>query len=340
MILSHLKATLRDFRGILLLAIIVMLVITMFKPAVRLPSPVQSWLIVVDITQSMNVSDYWVEQKSVSRLEFSKRAIRQALSHLPCGSEVALGVFTERSVVTLLKPLEVCEHFNALDETVAQLDWRMAWAADSFVAHGLYDAINKVKKTNQNLRLAFITDGHQAPPLSEGNTPQFEGKAGQVLGAILGVGGSKPAPIPKFDEKNNVTGYWDKEEVMRFATFGVNRKTQSVLEMEEGYHGRNAPHGNNPAEAMEAHLSALDATHLATLANQTGLEYSTLHQLGTMSTILNSSQFATWKPSTIDLRPWLAILCFILALLYLMPQRWYQPIRRIVLLRRKNEVFN
>lgn len=340
MILSHLKSSLRDYRGLLLLAIIVILVITMFRPTVRLPTPVQRWLIVVDITQSMNVSDYWVEQKSVSRLEFSKRAIRQALSHLPCGSEVALGVFTERSIVTLLKPLEVCEHFNALDETVSQLDWRMAWAADSFVAHGLYDAIAKVKKINQQLRLAFVTDGHQAPPLSEGNTPQFEGKADQVLGTILGVGGSKPAPIPKFDEKNNVIGYWDKEEVMRFATFGVIRKTQSVLEMEEGYHGRNAPHGNNPAEAEEAHLSALDATHLAALANQTGLAYSTLHQLDSLSAILNASQFATWQPSVIDLRPWLAILCFIMAVLYLVPQRWYQPIRRFVLLRRKNEVFN
>ncbi|MDP3610064.1 MAG: VWA domain-containing protein [Methylophilus sp.] len=337
---NHLKASLRDYRGILLLAILAMLLITMFKPTVRLPSPVQRWLIVVDITQSMNVSDYWVEQKSVSRLAFSKRAIRQALSHLPCGSEVALGVFTERSVVTLLKPLEVCEHFNALDETVAQLDWRMAWAADSFVAHGLYDAINKVKKINQHLRLAFITDGHQAPPLSEGNTPQFEGKAGQVFGTILGVGGSKPTPIPKLDEKNNVTGYWDKEEVMRFATFGVNRKTQSVLEMEEGYHGRNAPHGNNPAEAEEAHLSALDATHLAALANQTGLAYSTLHQLDTLSAKLNASQFATWQPSTIDLRPWLAIICFIMTLLYLIPQRIFRHVGRLVLLRRKNEVSN
>lgn len=340
MISSNLKASMRDYRGILLLAILAMLVVTMFKPTMRLPSPVQRWLIVVDITQSMNVSDYWVDQKSVSRLEFSKRAIRQALSHLPCGSEVALGVFTERSIVTVLKPLEVCEHFNALDETVAQLDWRMAWAADSFVAHGLYDAIYKVKKINENLRMAFITDGHQAPPLSEGNTPQFEGKTGQVLGTILGVGGSKPAPIPKFDEKNNVTGYWDKEEVMRFATFGVNRKTQSVLEMEEGYHGRNAPHGNNPAEEENAHLSALDATHLAALANQTGLEYSTLHHPGALSAILNASQFATWQPSTIDLRPWLAIICLIMAVLYLVPQRVYQQIRRLVLLRRKNEVFN
>jgi mxaL protein len=110
--------------------------------------------------------------------------------------------------------------------------------------------------------------------------------------------------------------------------------------MEEGYHGRNAPHGNNPAEAEEAHLSALDATHLAALANQTGLAYSTLHKPDSLSAILNASQFSAWQASVIDLRPWLAILCFIMAVLYLVPQRWYQPIRRFVLLRRKNEVFN
>ncbi len=135
-----------------------------------------------------------------------------------------------------------------------------------------------------------------------------------MIGTVLGVGGSKPAPIPKFDEKNNVTGYWDKEEVgMRyFATFGVNRKTQSVLEMEEGYHGRNAPHGNNPAEAEEAHLSALDATHLAALAHQTGLEYSTFRNRPVRCLeFCNASQFATWQPSIVDLRPWLAILCFV-----------------------------
>ncbi|EUJ10651.1 hypothetical protein Meth11DRAFT_1477 [Methylophilaceae bacterium 11] len=338
MSLKKLKPYVRDYRGICLMAILLMLVVTMFKPAIRLPSPVHHWFVVVDITQSMNVSDYWVDGKSMSRLEFSKRAIRQALSHFPCGSKVALGVFTERSIVTVLKPLEVCQHFNALDETVAQLDWRMAWAADSFIAHGLFDAITKVKKIDSNLRLAFITDGHQAPPLSVDNTPKFEGKAGQVLGAIFGVGGDKPAPIPKLDEKNNVTGYWDKEEVMRFATFGVNRKTLSVLEMEEGYHGRNSPHGNNPAEAENAHLSALNKAHLTQLANQTGLEYITLDQLSTMSSLFNSSQFSKWQMTQIDLRPWMATICLLMAILYLIPKWVYQRISRLVLLRRKNEV--
>lgn len=333
----QLKRYVSDYRGVCLALILLMLVVALFKPTLRLPSPAHHWMIVVDITQSMNVRDYWLEGKSASRLEFSKRAIRQALSDFPCGSEVALGVFTERSIVTVLKPLEVCQHFNALDETIAQLDWRMAWAADSFVAHGLFDAIAKTKKINPNLRLAFITDGHQAPPLSPDNTPKFEGKTGEVSGVILGTGGNKPAPIPKLDEKNNIYGYWDKEEVMRFATFGVNRKTLSVLEM-EGYHGRNTPHGNNPAEAENAHLSALDAAHLQSLASQTGLGYSTLDGLGSMSQQLRALQYGQWQMATVDVRPWLAAMCLVLTILYLTPQRVYQRMARLVFLRRKNEV--
>jgi mxaL protein len=129
-----------DRRGRIMLAVILLLGISLAQPHATLPRRVFDWYMVLDITQSMNVRDMVSNNSATSRLEFSRHAIRQALRALPCGSRVGLGLFTERDSTNIVRPLEVCAHFGALDETVARMDWRMAWAADSFIAHGLFSA--------------------------------------------------------------------------------------------------------------------------------------------------------------------------------------------------------
>lgn len=323
-----------DWRGRLLLLAIILLAICLFKPQANLPKRVFDWFIVLDITQSMNVRDMTEREQAISRLAYSKNAIRASLKSLPCGSRVAIGLFTERDTTTVTYPMEVCAHFAALDETIAHLDWRMAWAADSFIINGLLSAIEqtpklnsrfdkKMSKLDKNMRLAFISDGHQAPPINPDYAPKFEGKVGAVKGVVLGVGGEIPVRIPKLDEDDNISGYWELEEVMRYATFGVSKHTQSVLDM-ENQHGRNAPHGSNPAEQTNAHLSALDESNLKALAKMTGLDYWRFNHADEMAYALTSNDMSTWRISQTDLRAWFAIPAMFLLMLFFVPEHFLQ----------------
>lgn len=317
-----------DGRGRLLLLATILLAICLFKPQANLPKRVFDWFIVLDITQSMNVRDMTEHEKAMSRLAYAKSSIRDALKSLPCGSRVAIGLFTERDTTTVTYPMEVCEHFGALDETVTHLDWRMAWAADSFIINGLFSAVGQTPKLNDKhentMRLAFISDGHQAPPINPDYAPKFEGKLGEVKGNIFGVGGTTPARIPKVDAADNISAYWELDEVMRYATFGVSKKTQSVLDMENEQHGRNSPHGKNPAESTNAHLSALDEDNLKALAKVTGIDYLRLNHASNMTDALTRSDMATWRTSPTDLRAWFAIPALFLLMLFFVPKHFMQ----------------
>ncbi len=312
-------------RARLLLWAWLLLVACLFKPGLPLPRPVYDWFLVLDITQSMNVRDYAKGGQALSRLQLAKQAMRQALRALPCGSQVALGLFTERNTINTLRPLEVCAHFGALDQAVASMDWRMAWAADSFIAHGVFDAINQAPALGKHMRLAFISDGQQAPPANPRYMPQFDGKPGMVKGMLFGAGGSTPQPIPKLDEQDNIAGYWELDDVQRYATFGM-AEVQSVLQMES--HGRNAPHGAHPPEVANANLSALDAANLQRLAKITGLTYMPLRDSDSLAQQLTDYRQAQWRLARTDLRPLLAALALLFVLRYYLPRGLLTKIRR------------
>jgi mxaL protein len=300
-------------RKLCLIVAVLLLTIALFKPHFMLPNQVYDWYFVVDITQSMNVPDYQVAGKSISRLQMAKDSIRKTLSALPCGSQVALGMFTERNAVNIVKPVEVCSHFAALDQTVASMDWRMAWAADSFIAHGLYNALEQAPTLGKQMRVMFFTDGQQAPPANPKYMPAYAGKPGDVQGYLGGMGKPTPSKIPKLDEKNAVAGYWEQEEVQRFGNFGM-AETLSVLAMEQGQHDRNSGHGPGNDLLNNAHLSALDESNLHRLANNTGLTYVRLDTAAQTSDWATGFGMTAWRWADTDFRPWLAwpaLLCWL-----------------------------
>ncbi len=319
-----------DFRGSLLAIALLLLAICLASPHATLPRRVFDWFIVLDITQSMNVRDYMNERnsnRSISRLELAKQSIRESLRNLPCGSKVALGLFTERETLNIVRPLEVCAHFSALDQTVSRMDWRMAWAADSFIAHGLYSAIEQTPKLGKGMHVAFISDGNQAPPVNVKYMPAFPSKPGNVQGYVFGTGKTALSPIPKLDEHDNITGYWDQEEVMQFGTFGM-AEVLSVLAMEGHQAGRNAGHGPGAAALENAHLSGLDESNLQRLGKTTGLEYDRLDNTRQLAHKLTASSMATWRTADTDLRPWLAIPALILLIVFFIPVSVLRSIQR------------
>ncbi|MGY6217285.1 VWA domain-containing protein [Methylolobus aquaticus] len=264
--------------------------------------PVYRAIVVVDITRSMNVRDYNGDAGPESRLDFAKKALLQAVRGLPCGSQLGLGLFTERRSALLFEPLEVCQGFEVLSAAVEQLDWRMAWAADSRIADGLVDALKTLPDTDT--ALAFVTDGQEAPPRNPRYRPALAEFVGKRHGIVLGVGGLALSPIPKFNEKGEPAGFYAAEEVPHRSSFGLPNRHPTEI---EGYHERNAPFGS-AWEIGNEHLSSLKEDYLKELAGEAGLVYRRLERPEDLPHALMLPDFSREQRVRTDLSAWPASL--------------------------------
>lgn len=261
---------LKDYRAwCLLLSLLAMAALFVF-PTHKRNADIYNLTFVIDITRSMNAEDYRIAEQPVSRLEFVKLSLREFVRSLPCQSKVGLGVFTERRSTILFEPIEVCNGYPELDKSIAALDWRMAWAADSRIAGGLLDAMQLLEA--KETALVFISDGQEAPPLNPRYRTDFSALNGKLKGLILGVGGLQPVPIPKFDPKGHRIGVYGPDDVPHRAYFGDSDLNPEKI---EGYDARNAPFGKHAAVGDE-HMSALRESYLQQLAAETGLNYQRL----------------------------------------------------------------
>ena len=176
--------------GLLILA-------ALFNPRVPLEKDSYNLVFVIDITQSMNARDYHLDGLPADRLSFVKTSLKQVIANLPCGSRVGIGLFTTKNSFPLFEPLEICEHYGAIASSLMKIDWRMAWAADSHIARGLYTSLKEIGRLESKPSLVFLTDGQQTPATAK--EPRFLLEAGENSGLIVGVGNLQPVPIPKLD---------------------------------------------------------------------------------------------------------------------------------------------
>jgi mxaL protein len=269
-------------------------------PSIELPHAVGTYLVIVDITRSMNTVDANLNGHTISRFAAVKAALHDVLSRLPCGSRIALGMFTERRSTLLFTPIEVCEHFGAIDAALQAIDWRMAWAADSSIAYGLYNAIGLAAELRSNL--LFVTDGHEAPPENASYRPVFTDEPGQVGGFVIGVGGSVPTPMPKFNEQGEPSGFYTEAEIPQASRFGL--PPEDARER-AGYDPRNAPFGREAGHGQE-HLSYLHEPHLRELAAITGLHYAPLRDGADLVEQMLTHGRSTTTLALTDISAWFA----------------------------------
>src|SRR5258708_2540915 len=111
-----------------------LLILGLFMPTVQLPRPTFDYIVVFDISQSMNVEDYELDDAPVSRLSYARNSVRQALRSLPCGSRVGWGAFTGYRTLLLLAPVETCANYNDLLASLDKIDGRMRWSNASEVS--------------------------------------------------------------------------------------------------------------------------------------------------------------------------------------------------------------
>ena len=190
-----------------------LLVLGFARPTLLWKRALFEHVVVLDVTQSMNVEDMQLEGKPAARLAFAKRALHEALSELPCGSRLGWAIFTEYRTYLLYTPVEVCANRAELRASLASLDGRMAWSGNSEIAKGLHSSLLVAKALPGTPSVVFISDGHEAPPLHPRHRPHFDDKPGEVAGVLVGVGELKPSPIPKLDPLGRRLGFWAADEV-------------------------------------------------------------------------------------------------------------------------------
>ena len=302
------------------------LALTFTRPTATLELPQVEAVVVFDITQSMNVADLSLGGKPATRLALAKAEIEKLLPLLPCGSRLGWGIFTEHRSFLLIEPIEVCEHRRELVHELRRIEGGMAWEGNSEVAKGLNSGLQVANALPGRPALVFVSDGHEAPPISPNYRPSFSLQRGQVRGLLVGVGGDLPVPIPKLDPAGRSLGTWQAQDVMQVdpRTLGRGGNRESMVDSVEAV--GSAGSGGDPSAKSAGlplgatpgaeHLSSLREGYLQLLAAEAGLVYQRLSDAKSLFAALADARVSRPISSTTDLRPLLGAVA-LLALLWL-----------------------
>lgn len=253
---------LRNFRHELhLMAALLLLIAAMMNPTIKVERAVQSHLFFVDVTQSMNVEDMKRNGLSVSRLAYTRYLLKEAIKSMPCGSRVGLGIFAKANAILLYAPIEVCTNFDVLQDSFDHLDWRMAPHGSSLIRFGLQSMASMEKTLVAPTNVVFFTDGEEAPPLNEITKTSLAGWQGSRGWLLVGVGGDHPMPIPKFNARNEVVGYW--------SIYSIKIEPAAVVSEES----TGARDDSIATEPREYYLSKLDESYMQDVAKEIGAQY-------------------------------------------------------------------
>ena len=272
--------------SVTLVAALGLLVVALFMPRWPMPHDTYDYIVVFDITQSMDVEDYELGGAPVSRLNYARNAVRRELRELPCGTRVGWGAFAEYRSLLLLSPVEVCENYNDLLVSLDNIDGRMRWANASEVGKGAYWAVRTALEAQDKPDVIFISDGHEAPPLdpSSAFTLPDDVQPGQIRGWIVGAGGDTPQPIPRTEEEDDRrVGYWGANDVIQLVSADGTR----VVTTEQ--------------------LSALRETHLKAVAERVGFGYARLTSPESLGTAMRDPRLIRRKDAPMDFY-WLPVL--------------------------------
>jgi len=314
-LLSALRRSWRNDKDRWLLAAAALsLVASLLHPGWPMQQALFDQIVILDVTQSMNVEDQQLDGKPASRLLHAKHALRQALVEMPCGSRIGWGIFTEYRSFLLFAPVEVCANLNELRSTLDRIDGRMAWTGNSEIAKGLYSGIGIARQLPEAPSLLFITDGQEAPPINPQHRPPFNGKQGEVQGLLVGVGDLKASRIPKTDPLGRPLGFWAADEVAQVDPRSQGRGASVGGEklVEDGSDAQQpALPGATPGSE---HLSSLREAYLQILASETGLRYVRLQADESFVSAMTSAALSRPVVARADFAPAFAALAFLLLL--------------------------
>ncbi|MFQ6403718.1 vWA domain-containing protein [Methylophilus sp. 'Pure River'] len=247
----------------LLLGTMLFLVLALVKPEIQLKQEVHNYLLLADISQSMNAEDMHVANKPATRLAYTQHLMRQVVKTSPCGTYVSVGVFAAENVALLFMPLEVCANFDIINDSINHLEWRMAWSGNSRMTFGVKAAEATFDYLNIPAQMLFFTDGDEAPKANGINKLDISDvRIGKNV-IFVGVGGKEPAPIKRFNANNRFVGYWGTDAAAESAGGGVNYSDAS----------KDDPDPPVAYAEFDRYLSSQDVDHLKDMATEIKGQY-------------------------------------------------------------------
>jgi mxaL protein len=248
----------RHRRDVTLLTVaLLLLIIALFNPKIPIKRDIYSYMLVADISQSMNTVDKTLNGKPVSRMVFMQDMMHRMIGELPCGTNVSMSLFAGVSVAALYTPIEVCENFDAINDTIDHLDWRTAWSGNSRVRASMITLAKTIRSFPEPAQVVFFTDGEEAPKLHVFNRSDLTAFQGGEDWLFVGIGSDVGTPIPKFDERNQLIGYWSGD------SFAMQPGIAQISESNLGVRDDNVAGGTS-----DRYLSKLDEEYLKELAKE------------------------------------------------------------------------
>jgi len=264
--------------------------LSLFQPSIPLKHNIYSYFMVIDITQSMNVVDMKINGKPYSRLDYTKQLLHDTISSLPCGTKVGIGMFSGVNVVTLYVPIDVCENFSSIQDTLDHIDWRSAWTADSRVRESMLSTARIVSNFPEPAQVVFFSDGEEAPKLHSFNTRDLSTLQSADGWLLVGIGSLQGAAIPKFTEKNQLLGYWSHESMQLapgaapIAAAGLLKRKRDIAD-----------------DVNDRYIAKLSETSMQGIAKEIGASYIRGDSLQTLQSAMKKQLPARreWAPFNI-----------------------------------------
>ena len=238
------------------------LLIAILRPSIPFKHNIYAYFLIADISQSMNAEDMTLHGKTVTRMAYMQNMMHEVVASLPCGTKVSIGMFAGNSVAAMYAPIEVCSNFAAIQDTIAHLDWRMAWSGNSRVRESLFVTAKVVRAMPEPAQVLYFTDGEEAPKLHAFNTKNLEEFQGGDEWLFVGIGSEEGVAIPKLSPENQVIGYWSNE------SFAMQPGIAQISERTLGVRDDNIAFGDN-----DRFISKLSTEYLESLTKEIGAKY-------------------------------------------------------------------
>jgi len=252
-----------NYETALLVMASLFMLLALVKPEIQLKQEVHNYLLVADISQSMNAEDMKVGNNSVSRLVYTQHLMKEVVKTSPCGTYISLGVFAAENVALLFMPLEVCANFDIIADSIDHLEWRMAWSGNSRMTFGVKAAEATFEYLNIPAQMLFFTDGDEAPKANGINKLDISNvRIGKNV-IFVGVGGHEPSPIKRFNANNKFVGYWGTDAAAESAGGGIMYNDAS----------KDDPDPPVAYAEFDRFLSKLDVEHLKEMTNEIKGQY-------------------------------------------------------------------
>jgi mxaL protein len=244
---------------VLLLGALLLLLLALVKPKIQLDQEVHNYLLVADVSQSMNAEDVKLNGQNVSRMAYTRQLMKKIVENSPCGTYVSVGVFAAENVALLLTPLEVCANYDVITNTIDHLEWRMAWRGNSRISFGVKAAESIFDFLNTPAKMLFFTDGEEAPKVNAINKQDLSSVQIGKNVLFVGVGGHQPVAVPRYNSNNKWVGFWpiDSKEISPGAT-GDKYQDQS----------KDDPDPMVASAEYDRYLSQQDSDYLKSLATE------------------------------------------------------------------------